>query len=224
MATDPSSPERREEPAGTGILLAVAAAIAAALGGWSSVLADRGSDTWHEAVREHVKQAAGAVEDIRFVYDEEAPTALQVAEARILSDEYRKAAGKASGLAREIVLIEGDAQEEAAGVLEAGSEMATDPRYDDPQTDGFDVGLRLAHVRQENPGLLTLRPGATQDEGSRLSAKASLLLLATVPVALAFVCGALVYGFPRWGRALVVAGFAFVAVGVVAAVAIGVVV
>jgi hypothetical protein len=41
-------------------------------------------------------------------------------------------------------------------------------------------------------------------------------------VALAFVCGALVYGFPRWGRALVVAGFVFVAVGLIAAVAIGV--
>jgi hypothetical protein len=222
MATDPSSPERREEPAGTGILLAVAAAIAAALGGWSSVLADAGSDTWHEAVREHVKQAAGAVEDIRFVYDEEALTALQVAEARILSDEYRAAGGRTTGLPREILVVEGDGQEEAAAVLEAGSEMARDPRYDDPRSDGFDVALRLADVRQENPGLLALRPGATQDEGSRLSAKASLLLLATVLVAVAFVCGALVYGFPGWGRALVVAGFVFVGLGVAAAVAIGV--
>ncbi|MGH2545365.1 MAG: hypothetical protein ACRDHJ_00620 [Actinomycetota bacterium] len=35
----------REEPAGTGILLVLAAALAAGIGGWSSIVADRGSDT-----------------------------------------------------------------------------------------------------------------------------------------------------------------------------------
>jgi hypothetical protein len=55
VGAEPSSPTRPEEPAGTGILLAVAAALAAAIGGWSSIAADRGSDTWHAAVRQHVK-------------------------------------------------------------------------------------------------------------------------------------------------------------------------
>jgi hypothetical protein len=223
MGSEPvSSSARPEEPAGTGVLLAVAAALAAAIGGWSSVLADRGSDTWHDSVREHVKATAGAVEDIRFVYEEEGPTALQVAEARVLAEEYRRAADGATGAARELLLLEAAAQEEAAGALEGGADIARDPRY--AQGDGFDLVRRLADNRQENPDLLAIDADATEDEGSRLSAKASLLLLCTVPVTLAFLCGALVYGFPRRRRPLLAAGFVFALVGLAGAIAIGVVV
>jgi hypothetical protein len=223
MGSEPvSSSARPEEPAGTGILLAVAAAIAAAIGGWSSILADRGSDTWHDAVREHVKASAGAVEDIRFVYEEEAPTAMQVAEARILAEEYRRAAQTATDLGRELLLLEASAQEEAAKVLEAGSDIAADPRY--REGDGFDLVLRLGDNRLETPELLTLDPDATEAEGSRLSAKASLLLLCTVPVTAAFLSGALVYGFPRSRKPLLVAGFVFAGLGLAAAVVVGVVV
>lgn len=221
MGVEPSAPERPEEPAGTGILLAVAATLAAAVGGWSSIMADRGSDTWHAAVREHVKQSAGAVEDIRFVYQEEGPTALQVAEARMLADECRRAARRATGLARELLLLEASAQEQAARVLAGGSEVSQDARYQDPGGDGFDLLLRLADNRQETPDLLALDPDATEDEGSRLSAEASLLLLCIVPGAAAFLCGALAYGFPAWRRGLVAAGFAFVALGAAAAVMVG---
>jgi hypothetical protein len=166
MGVEPSAPERPDEPTGTGILLAVAATLAAAVGGWSSIVADRGSDTWHAAVREHVKQSAGAVEDIRFVYQEEGATALQVAEARMLADEYRRAARRATGLARELLLLEASAQEEAGEVLAGGSEVSEDPRYQDPDGDGFDLLLRLSDNRQETPDLLALDPDATEDEGS----------------------------------------------------------
>jgi hypothetical protein len=220
MGSEPvSSSARAEEPAGTGVLLAVAAAVAAAIGGWSSILADSGSDTWHDAVREHVKESAGAVEDIRFVYEEEALTALQVSEARILAEEYRRAAEAATGLARELLLLEASGQEEAAGAMEAGSEIAGDPRYQ--EGDGFNLVLRLADNREEMPELLALDPDATEAEGSRLSAKASLLLLCTVPVTAAFLSGALVYGFPRWRRSLLVTGFVLAGLGGAAAIAVG---
>jgi hypothetical protein len=213
--------ERLEEPAATGILLAVAAAIAAAIGGWSSVLADRGSDTWHAAVRQDVKEVAGAVEDIRFVYEEEAITALHVLEARVLAEEYRDAARRATGSVREALLVEAAAQEQAAEVMSEGSELAGDPKYERPDAGGYDLPLRLADQRRRFPDLIALDPDATQAEGSRLSAKASLLLVWTIPVAVAFLCGALVYGAPRWGRALVAVGFGFVAVGLVGAVVVG---
>jgi hypothetical protein len=201
--------------------LAVAAALAAAIGGWSSIVGDRGSDTWHAAVRQHVKQAAGAVEDIRFVYQEEGPTSLLVAEAEILADEYRRAGERSSGLARELLLLEAEAQEEGAEVMAAGSEISPDPRYDDPDTDGYDLVLRLADNRAEHPELLAVDPDATQAEGSRHSVEAALLLLCIVPVSAAFLCGALTYGFSRGRRALVVAGFVFAAVGAAGAVATG---
>jgi hypothetical protein len=221
---EPVPSPAREEPAGTGILLALAAALAAGIGGWSSIVADRGSDTWHAAVREHVKQAAGAVEDIRFVYEEEGPTALLVAEARLLAEELRRAAEGASGLARELMLVEAGARARAAEVLLSGSAIAADPRYEDRETGGFDLVLRLGDNRRELPELLALDPDATQAEGSRLSVEASLLLLCIVPVAAAFLFGALAYGFPRVGRPLVAAGFVFVALGLTAALIVGVVV
>jgi hypothetical protein len=222
VGAPPSSPARPEEPAGTGILLAVAAALAASIGGWSSIAADRGSDTWHASVRQHVKQSAGAVESIRFVYEEEGPTALQVAEARILAEEYRRVAGRATGMARELLLLEARAQEETAGVLAGGSEIAVDPRYDDPESDGFDLVLRLADERNQDPELVALDPDGTEAEGSRLGVEATLLLAAIVPVSAAFLCGALAYGFPRRRRALVVVGFVCAAVGAAGALAVGV--
>lgn len=221
---EPVPSPAREEPAGTGILLALAAALAAGIGGWSSIVADRGSDTWHAAVREHVKQAAGAVEGIRFVYEEEGPTSLLVADARLLAEELGRAAARTPGLAGELLRVEAGAKARAAEVLVAGSEIAADPRYEDRQTGGFDLVLRLADNRQQLPDLLALDPEATQDEGSRLTVEASLLLLCIVPVAAAFLFGALAYGFPRAGRVLVAAGFVFVSVGAAAAVVVGVVV
>ena len=221
---EPVPSSAREEPAGTGILLAVAAALAAAIGGWSSIVADRGSDTWHAAVRQHVKQAAGAVEDIRFVFQEEGPTALLVAEARLVAEELARAAQRTPGLAGELLRVEAGARERAARVMRSGSAVASDPRYEDPRTGGFDLVRRLADNRQELPGLLALDPDATQDEGSRLNVEASLLLLCIVPVAAAFLFGALSYGIPRAGRAFVAAGFVFVAVGLVGAIVVLVVV
>jgi hypothetical protein len=171
-----------------------------------------------------VKQAAGAVEDIRFVYEEEGPTALLVAEARLLAEELGRASERTPGLAGELLRVEAGAKARAAEVLVAGSEIAADPGYADPGTGGFDLVLRLADNRRQLPDLLALDPDATQEEGSRLSVEASLLLRCIVPVAAAFLFGALAYGFPRAGRVLVAAGFAFVALGLTAAILVGVVV
>jgi hypothetical protein len=218
-------PQRHEPPpevgGGVSLLLAVAAALAAAIGGWSSIVQDAGSDTWHRAIREQVKQTAGAVEDIRFVYNEEATQALQVAEARILEEELRTEAETVDGLAQRLLLVEAEAQRELADSLSSASEIAADPRYLQP--DGsYDVMQRLADNRAQIPELLELRPDATEDEGSRLNVRSTLLTLSTVPVAVAFLCGALVFGFPRRRRTLVNAGWVFVALGLVAAAITGV--
>jgi len=207
-----------EEQAGTGVavLLAVAAVLAATIAGRGSILSDKGSDTFHEAIREHVKQSAAVVEDIRFLYDEEASQALLVAEARILADEYRREAGQVSGAARDFLRLEAAAQEELATTLAEASELAGDDRY---ETDGdaFDVVGRLADRRALNPELVALDPDATEAEGVAASRKAAALVGTTVPVAVAFLFGALAPGLPRRRRHLVWIGFVFVGIGVAAA-------
>jgi hypothetical protein len=222
----PPAPHTREEPEGgtaVAVLLAVAAVLAAVIAGRASIVADRGSDTWHASVRQHVKQAAGIVETSRFVYGEEAANALAVVDARTYAEELREEARRYSGAVREAVLVEAFAQDQLAQTIAQSQPLATNPRYQGPG--GVpNVVQRLADERASTPDLVVLAPDATEEEGAELNRKASFLIAAAVPVALAFLFGALVHGFPRGRRQLVVAGFAFVAIGLVAAVAVEVVV
>lgn len=218
---DPPAGTRQaeDEGAGTGVavLLAVAAVFAAVIAGRASLISDQGSDTYHDAIREHVKQAAAIVENIRFLYDEEASQALLVAEARIFADEYRTEARETSGSVRELLRIEALAQETLAQTLAEASEVAGDERYE-TDGDGFDIMARLADLRAEDPELVAVDPDATERQGVEISRKAAALVGTTVPVAVAFLFGALAPGLPRRRRALVGLGFAFVGLGALAAV------
>jgi hypothetical protein len=218
----PQPADRDEPETGTAvaILLAVAAVLAAAIAGWASITGDKGSDTWHHSVRQHVKQAAGIVETSRFLYGEEA---IQAVDARTMAEELRVEARDASGPVRDALLVEAYAQEQLAATISRGQPLASQPEYQGPG--GVpDVVQRLADERATTPDLVVLDPDATEEEGKELNRQASFLVMAAVPVALAFLFGALVHGFPRARRILVAAGFAFVAVGLVMAIAVAVVV
>jgi hypothetical protein len=215
-------PQPTDEPEGgtlVAVLLAAAAVLAAVIAGRASIVADRGSDTWHAALRQHVKQAAGIVETSRFVYGEEAASALAVVDARTYADELREEAREYGGAVREAILIEAFAKDQLARTIARNQPLASDPRYSG--AGGVpDVVQRLADERATTPDLVALDPDATEEEGARLNRKASFLVLAAVPVAVAFLFGALVHGFPRARRGLLAAGFAFVAIGLVTAVVV----
>ena len=201
------------------VLLAAAAVLAATLGFRSALLGDSGSDTWHEAVREDVKRGAGLVEDVRFVYEEEAPAALQVAADTIQAEENERAADGKSGEVAALLRTEAGKH---AGLVEVNFEasaIASDPKYDQGK-DGYDVIGRLADNRAENPDLVALDPDETEQEGSDDNDQSVLLLAATIPAGLAFLCGAFAQGFPTRQRPFVVVGFVFLAVGLVAAIVI----
>jgi hypothetical protein len=220
----PRSAYRDEPETGTAvaILLAVAAVLAAAIAGWASIIGDLGSDTWHRSVRQHVKQAAGIVETSRFLYGEEAANAIQAVDARTMAEELRAEARDVSGPVRDALLVEAYAQEQLAATISRDQPLAQ-PKYLGPG--GVpDVVQRFTDERAATPDLVVLDPDALEEEGRKLNRRASFLVMAAVPVALAFLFGALVHGFPRARRALVAAGFAFVAVGLVMAIAVAVVV
>jgi hypothetical protein len=221
----PRSADRDEPETGTAvaILLAVAAVLAAAIAGWASIIGDRGSDTWHRSVRQHVKQAAGIVETSRFLYGEEAANAIQAVDARTMAEELRAEARDASGPVREALLVEAYAHEQLAATISRDQPLASQPKY---QGAGGvpDVVQRLADERAATPDLVVLDPDALEEEGAELNRRASFLVVAAVPVALAFLFGALVHGFPRARKGLLAAGFAFVAVGLVIAIAVAVVI
>jgi hypothetical protein len=62
--------------------------------------------------------------------------------------------------------------------------------------DGYDLVARLADLRSEHPGLVTLRPEATLARGDRLRRWAVTVIAVTIPLVFAF----LVVDFPRRRR------------------------
>lgn len=200
------------------ILLASAAVVAAALGGRAAMLSDRGSDTYSASIRQHAKQAAATVEDVRYVYDDEAVFALRVAQAELRAEELRRQARRLPPAEREAVIVEAVAQEQVAEISASVSELATDEYR--LEGGGFDLPARLADQRNRYPDLVALDPDRPEDEGARLALHASLDVASTIPVAVAFLFGSLSHAFPRRRRGLVYAGFAFLVVGLAAGIAL----
>lgn len=207
---------------GVAILLAASAVIAAIIAGRSAFLADGSSESWQQAVREEVKRSAAYIEDIRFVYVDEAPAAFRVTEARIRAEELRKAADKVSGQDRALLLVEAGTQANIAQGLAPGSEIATNPKYQ-TKDGGFDVGRRLADNRAENPELVALDPSKAQAAGDRASRKGVRLVACAILVAVAFLMGSLAQGFARLRRGFLSAGAVFAGLGLLSAVVVEVI-
>ncbi len=206
-----------DRPGGRGLalLLAVAALLAGAVGARTSLLASNASGFWQQAVRQEVKAAAAAVEDIRFVYGDEASQAFRVVEATIRAEEYRAAAEGQTGVARSVLLAEAAAQDQLLAIVVASSDIAKDPRY--ALADGsFDLGRRLVDVRSRDPGLLAIRPDDPQAAGDRLATQAINETAVGIPVALTFLFGSLAQGFRRVRRPFLALGTVTLVVGLVA--------
>src|ERR687894_2023674 len=137
MSRGPRAPKTRTGPAANGetptivaVLLACAAVVAAIIGARAALVGDDGSDTWHSAVREDVKAGAALVEDVRFVYTEDAPLAFQVSEGNIRAEEAHREARGTSGLTREILVAHAGAFEGVVRTIEQASKLAKDPDYE----------------------------------------------------------------------------------------------
>jgi hypothetical protein len=214
---EPPADGAGETPTIVAILLAAAAVVAAVIGARAASVGDDGSDTYHTSIREDVKAGAALVEDVRFVYQEEAALAFQVAESIARSGESRRQAQESEGLAKTLLETDAGAQEGVVETLRKSSDLAFDPKYEVPGG-GYDVLERLADTRAENPDLVAIDADATEERATDLNFESALLIATTVPAALAFLCGALANGFPTARRWLVPVGFALTGVSLILAV------
>lgn len=206
-----------ETPTIVAVLLATAAVVAAVIGARAALLGDEGSDTWHTSIREDVRRGAALVEDVRFVYSEEAPLAFQVAEGLLRAEEAKRKAEGSDDLERALLETHAGAQEGVAETVAPSSSLATEPKYE-LDGGGYDVLERLADRRGENPELTSINPDETEQRGTDLNAEAALLVASALPAAIAFMCGALAHGFPSRRRWLVPTGFALTAISLFLAV------
>ncbi len=216
-------PERGlvREGRGPAILLTAAAVAVAVVGGRASLRSSDATYLWQQAVRQEVKRASAYVEDIRFVYSSETPVALKVTEARLRQEELAKAIPTAPPTVGPLLAVEQRAQSEVAKALSPNVDLLTDPRYRTP--DGFDVARRLADARAKNPDLVAIDPDVPESQGDDASDHAIRLVAVTPLIAGAFLCGSLAQGVARRRRRWLLAGTAFLVVGVAAAIAVEVV-
>lgn len=218
---DNSTEPRAERGWAVAVLLALAAVVTALIGGRAALLGDSGADELNVALREDVRSGARIVGDVRILYEEDASVAHRIAEAELISQEMAAAARREGGNNAAILEAESEAYGTLAEVLST-SAVLTDGEPDRAiAAGGEELLARLAEIRAERSDeLKALDPDARQQTAERRAADAALLTAAVIPVAVAFLLGALAEVVPRRRSLLLGSGYLAVAVGVLGAVAI----
>jgi hypothetical protein len=190
-------PSSRAEPLDALALLQAAVTVLVAIAiGVGALLASQAGSRRQEAVRQEIKRSAATIEDVRFVYGDEAPLAYRVAVARALTEEMR-AAARSAGPDGSAAAVEAVVQEQVAFRLASGQDgtgsLAEGNRYRTPEG-GYDVGRRLADVRAANPELVALDPDAAQAAADGFGRAASTATAATGVLVAAYLVVALMRG------------------------------
>jgi hypothetical protein len=201
---------------GVAILLAIAAVVAAIIGTRASMISSDASDTRQSALRTEVQRSAGAMTDIQALYLEELPVATRVLQARIAAAQFQAAAAGQNPVVAHALAIEASVESQLADLLSSNSQLANDQAYALP-AGGFDLSKRLADLRAETPGLVSLDPDGIASTADRLAQKALLLTLALLPAGLCALLGVMAQPLRRYRRLLLASGSVALAAGVVMA-------
>jgi hypothetical protein len=212
-------PDHEHGHAGVAILLTIAAVVAALIGVGAALTSSSASESWQSALRTEVKRSAGAMEDVRYLYQAELPIAIRIVEARILDAELLAASQGESGATKQALLMEASVQAQVASALSSSSDLATKSDYT-LASGGLDLGKRLAALRAKSPALLALDPDRLEATGDRLAHKAELLMTALLPTSAAAFLGVLAQPFRRRRLILLRLGSVVLAGGAIMALAV----
>ena len=195
------------------VLLAVCAVLAAGIGLRSSMVSGDAGGNATAAIRGAARRGAEIDNVAARIYSEDAPLALPVAEADLRASAAKRAATDQSGIAKELLSVEGAGQAALAQLIARSAAIVADGNPGSATSlDGADLMKRVAALRAAYPDLVQLDPEAEASAASDLRRKSSLLLAALIPISVGFLCGALAEGFPHLSRR-------FFALGSIAAVA-----
>ena len=219
VVSEISEPGQEHGHAGVAILLTVAAVVAALIGVGAAMTSSSASESWQSALRTEVKRSAGAIEDVRYLYQTELPIAARIVQVRIVEAELLAASQGESGATKQALLMEASVQAQVASALSSSSDLATTSDYA-LASGGLDLGKRLAALRAKSPSLLALDPDGLEASGDKLAHKAELLMTALLPTSAAAFLGVLAQPFRRRRLLLLRLGSVTLAGGAIMALAV----
>jgi len=199
------------------ILLASTAMLAALLAARAAFLSDAAADEWQTSLRTELKRSAAVLVDIRQVYGPEGDAGVMIVAEEMVAEELRAAVASAEPRIAESLAVHAQVHELTAENMSPGADIVADA-YRLP--DGsLDLDQRLADLRGEAPDLVALDPDAPAAAGDRSMAQARATIIASLPLGLAFLAGALAMPLGRRRRILLAAGWAAVAFSALAVIA-----
>jgi hypothetical protein len=201
------------------VLALAASVVTALLGGWAAWLSARADGEWQSALRQETRWSAAVVEDVRYVYADQAPHIFGIDLADARADALRGVAADSTGLPGQVARAEARVELELAFRARPRLSLSPEQERTYRRPDGsFDLERRLADERTRNPGLVGLDPELKQAAGDRASQQASWVAAASLPVAGAYVLAALSRrGRGRQRRLLRRGGYGLLGVAVVVA-------
>jgi len=186
-----SGPHTERDVATLALVAAIATAVLPFLAAWLSARADGG---WQRALRQELTRSTAMIEDVRFVYTDQAPDVFRVdlADARVAA--LRRVAAERPGLPGAVANAEARVELDLAFRTRQRLGLRPDQERGYRRPDGsFDLGRRLADVRNLHPRLVRVDPEPQQEAGDRAGRQAGWVAVATVPVAAAFIMAAVAY-------------------------------
>jgi hypothetical protein len=224
---------RRSDHGVAGLTLAAAMA-AASFSGWAGWSSSQAADGWQKALRQEVQWSAAAIEDIRFVYADQAPVVLAADLADARAAALGSVADRSSGTSADLAAAEARIEAELAFRLRQHRlrrlQLDEQRERDYRRPDGtFDLVRRLADERSQHASLVGIDPERAQAAGDDANRQASMAAVAMLPLAGAFLVGVGVVsrrrrrGTTRLRQSTLAAGYGLLAVAIVVAL-IGVVV
>jgi hypothetical protein len=215
-------PGAPDEPADKGsravaLLLAVAAVLAAIITARASLIASDATSDWQASVAAEQKRGEMLLQDTRYTYGVEGEQAFLIATQDLTAQELRRVQPVASPDVARRLDQEAQVQEQLMAALAPSMELVANGTYKLP-SGGYDLQRRLADRRATDPDTLALDPAADIVAGDAAADHALRLMVVTVLIGVAFLCGALAQAHKRRRRLLLTSGWLFL--GASAAVAL----
>jgi hypothetical protein len=198
------------------LLILLASVLSATVSLLGALLSSEAADQWQTAVRLDIRDTTALVEDVRYVYADQAPAIFQTDVAEARTTALDRAAHGSNGLPSATAAAEAAVERQLATLMRPRSQLSPAQDLTYRRADGtFDLGKRLAdeHRLPAPPGVPTAEEARAA--GNRAGGEVARVMAVLLPVAAVFELALLAQWRPGRRQPLLRGGYALLVVSVV---------